>query len=211
MNTLMLVALAVVLLCYCGGKYCPKVLSSNKEVVLGVLVGMALCSFAGLRLEGFDVMTRDGATEFQSTCCNPGLGNIKSPSDDGYENGCDDPAHQDIKLALCRAYMNQNLRENRQRGINNSVLKSTLNCGDGVRMVETVDGPVRTNVGYGGSCSGDNECCGDYTCIDGSCAMGETQSMDSAVCCEYKAAMESAGFPWRGSTNCPEPLNCGGQ
>jgi len=53
MNTLMLVALAVVLLCYCGGKYCPKVLSSNKEVVLGVLVGLALCSFAGLRLEGF--------------------------------------------------------------------------------------------------------------------------------------------------------------
>ena len=54
MNTLMLVALAVVALCYCGGKYCPKVLSSNKELVLGVLVGMALCSFAGLRLEGYE-------------------------------------------------------------------------------------------------------------------------------------------------------------
>ena len=54
MNTLMLVALAVVLLCYCGGKYCPKVLSSNKELVLGVLVGMALSSFAGLRLEGLE-------------------------------------------------------------------------------------------------------------------------------------------------------------
>ena len=54
MNTLMLVALAVVALCYCGGRFCPKVLSSNKEVVLGVLVGMALCSFAGLRLEGFE-------------------------------------------------------------------------------------------------------------------------------------------------------------
>ena len=54
MNTLMLVVLAVVALCYCGGKYCPKVLSSNKELVLGVLVGMALCSFAGLRLEGLE-------------------------------------------------------------------------------------------------------------------------------------------------------------
>ena len=54
MNNLMLVALAVVLLCYCGGRFCPKVLSSNKEVVLGVLVGMALCSFAGLRLEGLE-------------------------------------------------------------------------------------------------------------------------------------------------------------
>jgi len=50
----MLVALAVVVLCYCGGKYCPKVLSSNKELVLGVLVGMALCSFAGLKMEGFE-------------------------------------------------------------------------------------------------------------------------------------------------------------
>ena len=55
MNTLMLVALAVVLLCYCGGRFCPKVLSSNKEVLLGVLVGMALCSFAGLRMEGLMV------------------------------------------------------------------------------------------------------------------------------------------------------------
>ena len=54
MNTLMLVVLAVVLLCYCGGKYCPKVLSSNKEMLLGVLVGLALCSFAGLRLEGLN-------------------------------------------------------------------------------------------------------------------------------------------------------------
>ena len=54
MNNLMLVVLAVVALCYCGGgKYCPKVLSSNKEMLLGVLVGLALCSFAGLRLEGF--------------------------------------------------------------------------------------------------------------------------------------------------------------
>ena len=58
MNTLMLVALAVVALCYCGGKYCPKVLSSNKEMLLGVLVGMALCSFAGLKLEG--MIDRDG-------------------------------------------------------------------------------------------------------------------------------------------------------
>ena len=55
MNNLMLVVLAVVALCYFGGGiYCPKVLSSNKEMLLGVLVGLALCSFAGLRLEGFE-------------------------------------------------------------------------------------------------------------------------------------------------------------
>tara|TARA_B100000900_G_scaffold387256_1_gene378322 strand:- start:691 stop:1062 length:372 start_codon:yes stop_codon:yes gene_type:complete len=54
MNTLMLVALAVVVLCYCGGRFCPSVLKQNKELVLGVLVGMALCSFTGLRLEGIE-------------------------------------------------------------------------------------------------------------------------------------------------------------
>lgn len=52
MNTLILVALAVVAFCYCGGKYCPSVLKQNKEVVLGVLIGLALCSFMGVRLEG---------------------------------------------------------------------------------------------------------------------------------------------------------------
>ena len=64
MNTLMLVALAVVALCYCGGKYCPKVLSSNKEMLLGVLVGMALCSFMDLRMEGFD-----GSAWVSNGCC----------------------------------------------------------------------------------------------------------------------------------------------
>jgi hypothetical protein len=53
MNQLMLVVVAVVALCYCGGNYCPKVLSSNKEMLLGVAVGMALCSFMDLRMEGF--------------------------------------------------------------------------------------------------------------------------------------------------------------
>tara|TARA_B100001093_G_C26602786_1_gene916674 strand:- start:475 stop:852 length:378 start_codon:yes stop_codon:yes gene_type:complete len=52
---LMLIVVAVVVLCYCGGgKYCPKVLRDNKEILLGVLVGMALCSFAGLKLEGME-------------------------------------------------------------------------------------------------------------------------------------------------------------
>jgi len=63
MNTLMLVALAVVLFCYCGGKYCPSVLKQNKEMLLGVLVGMALCSFAGLRLEGFDTGVWQGLSD----------------------------------------------------------------------------------------------------------------------------------------------------
>lgn len=68
MNNLMLVVLAVVALCYCGGKYCPKVLSSNKEMLLGVLVGVALCSFAGLKLEGFD--DNQLAAWESNDCCN---------------------------------------------------------------------------------------------------------------------------------------------
>jgi hypothetical protein len=72
MNTLMLVVLAVVLLCYCGGKYCPKVLSSNKEMLLGVLVGLALCSIADLRMEGFDSLNymtcMQGAQRIMNDC-----------------------------------------------------------------------------------------------------------------------------------------------
>ena len=54
MNQLMLVVVAVVALCYFGGNYCPAVLKKNKEMLLGVVVGLVLCSFFGMRLEGFD-------------------------------------------------------------------------------------------------------------------------------------------------------------
>jgi hypothetical protein len=50
----MLLVIALVALCYCGGKLCPAVLRQNKEMLLGVAVGMALCSFMDLRMEGFD-------------------------------------------------------------------------------------------------------------------------------------------------------------
>jgi hypothetical protein len=54
MNQLLLVAVVVVVFCYWGGKYCPSVLKQNKEMLLGVAVGLVLCSFMGLRLEGFN-------------------------------------------------------------------------------------------------------------------------------------------------------------
>ncbi len=54
MNQLMLVVVAVVALCYCGGKYCPAVLRQNKEMILGVAAGLVLCSFFGMRLEGMN-------------------------------------------------------------------------------------------------------------------------------------------------------------
>lgn len=53
MNTLLIIVV-VVALCYFGGAKCPKVLKDNKEMLLGVLVGLALCSFMGVRLEGIE-------------------------------------------------------------------------------------------------------------------------------------------------------------
>ena len=50
----MLLVIALVALCYCGGKLCPAVLRQNKEMLLGVAIGMALCSFMDLRMEGYD-------------------------------------------------------------------------------------------------------------------------------------------------------------
>ena len=48
----MLVVVALVALCYCGGNYCPTVLKQNKEMLLGGAIALVLCSFFGMNLEG---------------------------------------------------------------------------------------------------------------------------------------------------------------
>ena len=53
MNQFTLLVVVVVVFCYFGGKYCPSALKKNKELLLGVAGGLVLCSFFGLRLEGF--------------------------------------------------------------------------------------------------------------------------------------------------------------
>jgi len=53
MNPLMLVVVGLVALCYFGGNYCPSVLKQNKKMLLGVAVGLVLCSFSGMKLEGY--------------------------------------------------------------------------------------------------------------------------------------------------------------
>jgi hypothetical protein len=59
MNTLLIIVVVVVVgFCYFGGNKCPKVLKDNKEMLLGVLVGLALCSFMGVRLEGLSPMNK---------------------------------------------------------------------------------------------------------------------------------------------------------
>ena len=63
MNWLMLLVLVLIAFCYFGGKYCPKVLKDNKEMLLGVFVGLTICSFMSLKVEGFD-----SANECEKKC-----------------------------------------------------------------------------------------------------------------------------------------------
>ena len=50
MNQLSLVIIALVVFTYFGGSYVPKVLKSNKQMLLGVVGGLVLGSFFGVRL-----------------------------------------------------------------------------------------------------------------------------------------------------------------
>ena len=49
---------------YYGDSYVPKVLKENKELLLGVVGGLVLCSFLGMRLEGL--------TDAQKRSCSMG-------------------------------------------------------------------------------------------------------------------------------------------
>ncbi len=50
MNQLSLVIVALVVFTYFGGSYVPNVLKSNKQMLLGVVGGLVLGSFFGVRL-----------------------------------------------------------------------------------------------------------------------------------------------------------------
>lgn len=58
MNQVTLLVIILVVFTYYGGSNVPKVLKDNKELLLGVVVGLVLCSFLGMRLEG---ITQKGA------------------------------------------------------------------------------------------------------------------------------------------------------
>lgn len=53
MNNLMLLVVLFVMFIYFGGSNVPLVLKQNKEMLLGVAGGLVLCSFFGMKLEGF--------------------------------------------------------------------------------------------------------------------------------------------------------------
>ena len=73
MNQLILLILLFVLFIYFGGKYVPSVLKKNKNLLLGVAGGLVLCSFFGLRLEGFGPGT---AVTFNNVCLQGGENKI---------------------------------------------------------------------------------------------------------------------------------------
>ena len=52
MNQFTLLVIVLVVFTYYGGSNVPKVLKDNKELLLGVVGGLVLCSFLGMRLEG---------------------------------------------------------------------------------------------------------------------------------------------------------------
>ena len=54
MNQLSLVIVALVAFTYFGGSYVPKVLKSNKQMLLGVVGGLVLGSFFGVEGNGED-------------------------------------------------------------------------------------------------------------------------------------------------------------
>ena len=61
MNQFTLLVIILVVFTYYGGSNVPKVLKDNKELLLGVVGGLVLCSFLGMRLEGLTVrMEHDG-------------------------------------------------------------------------------------------------------------------------------------------------------
>ena len=63
MNQFTLLVIILVVFTYYGGSNVPKILRDNKELLLGVVVGLVLCSFLGMRLEGVGAPLENGDGE----------------------------------------------------------------------------------------------------------------------------------------------------
>lgn len=67
MNQLFIVIVALVAFTYFGGSNVPNVLKNNKQVLLGVLIGLVLGSFFGVSVEGFDCSAQK--KKIEAACC----------------------------------------------------------------------------------------------------------------------------------------------
>ena len=62
---IMLSIVAVAVFAYYGGASCPKILKDNKQMLMGVVVGLLLGSFFGIRIEG--ITDPEETTETEET------------------------------------------------------------------------------------------------------------------------------------------------
>lgn len=74
MNNLMLLVVLFVMFIYFGGSNVPLVLRQNKEMLLGVAGGLVLCSFFGMKLEGFEEYC--SVQDFKNLMCAEGASTI---------------------------------------------------------------------------------------------------------------------------------------
>ena len=100
----MLLVVALVIFVYFGGKYVPSVLRQNKEMLLGIVIGLVLCSFMGMRLEGFNLNDNEEAIQFQNDCC--------PPIEETRDSCADTSASQALKTALCQTKPGRNQNQN---------------------------------------------------------------------------------------------------
>lgn len=168
MNNLMLLVVLFVMFIYFGGSNVPLVLKQNKEMLLGVAGGLVLCSFFGMKLEGFDLdlSNPDHAMKYQVACCE------MSENENGRRSGvirdfdnCRDlAANGPARLGetLCQTI-----------GANSY---STKTCSDGAHRV-TKDRSL-INKGTGSSCTSDFECCGELACENGKCGGDVDETCD---------------------------------
>lgn len=170
MNNLMLLVVLFVMFIYFGGSNVPLVLKQNKEMLLGVAGGLVLCSFFGMKLEGFDLQLSnpDHAMKYQVACCEmrenengqrlPGV--IRDF--DNCRTLAANPEMPGVGAALC-----QNLGANAY---------STKTCSDGAHRV-TKDRSL-INKDPLSSCTSDFECCGELACENGKCGGDVDETCD---------------------------------
>ena len=100
MNNLLIFGLVIVGFSYFGGKSCPILLKDNKEMILGVLIGLVICSFYGFKIEGFESLEAcqskccsiGSAKEGQGGCCQFELENGKIINNWPWFDACDEMA-----------------------------------------------------------------------------------------------------------------------
>ena len=106
MNQFTIAVLVLVVFCYCGGKYCPAVLKQNKEILLGVVGGLVLASFFGLKLEamgpprgraGFGEACDDNTKCTGTLVCNNGVCGSSRRGSVGDMSQC-----EGTKLTMCQ-------------------------------------------------------------------------------------------------------------